>query len=653
MCSRGRPLGTLLALVTLLVGCDRGRRVEQAPGASAILSTPPEAASAIAKPAPGQPLPLGKESMFASINEGDLPTADGILNDVWPARGFPPAKLPSSLTWTEDPYKDAFWRFMFYGLQYTSHLLWAYFATGDDRYQGKLVAILRSFVVYDETRPWNRQTFDNPHQSAYRAMVLVNTYFKLKKTGHLPGDLDRPIRDAVERLGAYLTDGRHAPDQASGSFESKVNHGFNEAAALLLIADNYPEMKNAASWRALAVERLEVMRSTNIDADGVDVENSPFYHMYVLGIVGAIATWAKDHEPSVSPAYTTTRNAMLHYAAYIAQPDGKLPMLGATATTNVPDMDHAVFEPVAALDENFAFVYTRGKQGKMPAPGVELFPTAGLFVLRAKTPAAEVRNQTFVTFDAGKYRTEHSHLDALSITLFSSGREILPDSGLMTYDHGTDFDYFHGTRAHNTVVVDGVDQQASDATPLRSGTSGDCAWASGRSGLYPGVDHVRTVALLRQDLVLVTDTLASASPHSYVQTWHLLPAAQAPTATALNVVVSDEKGPVLAIRQGETAGVTVEVKHGATSPMQGWYSTAYGKKTATYALEYTARQASARFVTLFMSGSYASSTSPPAIRERGNVIRVCDGSTSYTLTLDATGAAGGEGALVIGGGCVQ
>jgi hypothetical protein len=33
---------------------------------------------------------------------------------------------------------------------------------------------------------------------------------------------------------------------------------------------------------------------------------------------------------------------MLRYAALVTQPDGYLPMLGATATTNLPNQDPAV-----------------------------------------------------------------------------------------------------------------------------------------------------------------------------------------------------------------------------------------------------------------------------------------------------------------------
>ena len=78
------------------------------------------------------------------------------------------------------------------------------------------------------------------------------------------------------------------------------------------------------------------MLTNTIDADGVEVENSPFYHVYVLGLVYQIAQWAKPYEPALAPSYTAAAQKMLAYAAEITQPNGYLPMLGATATTYMP-----------------------------------------------------------------------------------------------------------------------------------------------------------------------------------------------------------------------------------------------------------------------------------------------------------------------------
>lgn len=553
---------------------------------------------------PEPPPPPAREAMYLELEQGDLAVADGIMDDVWPARGYPAAKLGWPLTWTEDPYNDAFFRFMFYSLRYTEHLWFAYRATGEERYLDKLDAILRSYVVNEKVRSFNRRTFDNEHATAYRVMVLTYLYVKLEQGERLAPDLREGLRTTLSKMADYLMDPRR--------FESWANHGFTQAASLLVLAHNLPDLEGAASWRATGLERLEVMRTTNIDADGVDVENSPFYHMFVLGLVTQIGAWAAEHEPSIAPAWEGTKRAMVHYLTYVTYPNGRLPTLGATGTSIVPNQDPLLYGPLSAIDPEFAWIWSGGKGGTPPAKRAELFPVAGLFVLRAPKAAPE---QTFVTFDSGVYRTDHSHLDALSTTIYSEGTALVPDSGLYTYDRGSEYDYFHGTRAHNTVVVDGKDQPEGAARPGAYGVSGPASWATGESTLHEGVTHRRTVVILDQGLVLVTDDLSSDTEHEYAQTWHLFPGAGL-RVEGVDVDVDNIKGvPILLLRQAEPAALTLAHAYGQTAPMQGWISLAYSKKEPAHALEFKRRGTHARFATAFVMGRRARSGVEATVKE--------------------------------------
>ena len=597
--------------------------------AAAVAARPPAAQAAWPTP-----IALGPESMYTEFNEGDLPTADALLNDTWPARKpLAPVHLDWPLTWTEDPYGDAYWRFYFYSLRPTSSLLWAYATTRDARYHRRLVDILASFASHDATRPFNRLTFDNNHAAAYRAMVLVNVYVKLRRWKVMPAALDAPLLAAIRRLGTFLAEPTH--------FEADFNHGFNEAAALLLIAHNLPQFAESAAWRALGADRLLLMLRNTIDADGVEVENSPFYHVYVLGLVAQIATWAKRYEPGVAAQYTSAARKMLRYAALMTQPDGFLPMLGATATTNLPGQDPAVYGPLRGVEPAFDWVFTRGAAGVPPPAGTTLFPVSGQFVMRtALAEAPRPVDQTFVTFDAGRYRTDHSHLDALGVTISSAGTTVLPEAGLFTYDRGADFAYFHGTRGHNTVMVDGADQAEGAATPGPSGTFPHGTWASGTSSLYPGVRHDRTVVLLAQDLVLVLDRLSGGpQPHDFAQMWHLPEGSRVAPTTNGAMVATAAGAPLLSLTQTNPTGLTLHRLTGATSPMQGWISRAYGSKTPSPALEYHRAANGARFATVLGSGARAArrgrvlQTDVPG----GRSLEVCGLGGGYVVTVTSEG----------------
>ena len=193
------------------------------------------------------PLPGGRESMYAELNEGEEATAQDLLGNVWPARGYPLPYLQWPLTWQEDPYHEAYWEFYFYGLRPEATLLYEWQSTGNAADLEKLIAILRSYVAYDKVRPLDTTTFDNDHTSAYRTMELVNFYVKLKDAGALPADLEAGLQTSLAKLGAFLAEASH--------FEADYNHGFNEGAALLLLADNFPAMGQASASRQLALAR--------------------------------------------------------------------------------------------------------------------------------------------------------------------------------------------------------------------------------------------------------------------------------------------------------------------------------------------------------------------------------------------------------------
>ena len=240
----------------------------------------------------------------------------------------------------------------------------------------------------------NRVTFDNDHTSAYRTMELVNFYVKLKIAGALPKDLEAGLAASLQKLGGFLAEPRH--------FEADFNHGFNEGAALLLLADNFPHLPGAAGWRTLGLERLKEMLANTIDADGVEVENSPFYQVYVLGLVYQIAQWAKHYEPALAATYSEAASRMLRYTAEVTQPNGYLPMLGATATTYMPGQDPDVYGPMAAEDPEFDFAFTRGAKGMPPPDGTVLFPVSGLFLMRSPLGSvSNLPNQTYVTLQLG------------------------------------------------------------------------------------------------------------------------------------------------------------------------------------------------------------------------------------------------------------
>jgi hypothetical protein len=543
-------------------------------------------------------LPTDKEAIYSLINDGDLANADNLLIDIWDlgSRSQPVHIAP--ITWQEDPF-DKYWRFIFYGLRPLADLSWAYYAMNDTRYRDKLIEILTSYVDYDEHRAeivdW---TFDDKHTSAFRAMAIVNAYGKLNRSKDLSPDLAVRLRNAALKIGGFLAN--------PNNFDDNYNHGFTESAALLLIASNFPDSADSPSWQATALQRLDVLMEKAVDGDGVEVEKSPFYHFYVMNFANEIAVWAQRFDVPVSDSFIRKAAAMTRYSTYIVHPNGEVPLIGASVQLDARRQSRPISEILGRSDSEFEYIRTGGSAGTEPTSRNILFAESGHSILRSAFGAAgtEFDQQTHIVFNVGPYRTSHSHLDGLSLVYASAGKVLLTDSGLFAYEDGPGVEFYRSTPAHNTVVVDGLDQ--APGTEVAGSTLMGDAWAyqSGSHSLYDGVLHRRAVMLLKRDLALVIDRLESSEVHDYAQTWHFLPEATV-AADASGAVATDQQGADLVVLcQALTNGLMVETVRGATSPKQGWLSTAYGTEVENTVASYHSIGTGASFVTLIASGDF-------------------------------------------------
>ena len=612
--------------------------------ACAAADTTPEA-----EPPPWTPEPppkVAKEAMFLEIERGDLQVADGLLSDVWPTRDAVPGsgvRLEWPLTWKENPGDDEDFRSMFYSLRFTSHLLHGWKTTGRPAYLEKLLAVLRSYAVNESVREYDSRGFDELQTAAYRAIVLSYQLARLKEANVLPTDLESKLRSSASRIADRLSD--------SANFEAASLRGMIESSAILVVANSFPSLPRAASLRQLALARLDVSRTKLIDAEGGAIEDSPFHQLQLLGKVAELVWWAERFEPELARSWLPARQAMLHYMAYATRPNGRLPMIGATGTTVVPNQSAEIFGALSAYDAEFAWVWSNGKGGIPPVRRSELLARPGLYTLRS--PAVDV-GQTFVTFDVGPYRPQRSHLDALGLTIYAEGATLFPDSGLFSYDDGPLPRYFHGTRAHNTVVVDGLDQAAGSAMAGAFGVYDSAGWASGQSALYSGVIHARTVVVLDQGALLVTDELQSPKEHEYSQVWHTFAGAGVAVRGADVDVDNVNRDPIALVRQSDPEGLQVQHFYGSTAPIQGWLSQSYGQKEPVHALEYRRRGKNASFATLIVTGRRARSGIAPAVWQSregdARVVRLCADGLNRIVRITREGSVDAQ-VVVTAGGC--
>lgn len=559
----------------------------------------------------------GKEIIYDFLDEGDIELANKYLDNWHPVDRFDPIKLESGIKWTEDPYGDRYWRFIFYSLRSTRNLLYAGKQTGNQKYNEKLVEITNSFVDNGMDKP---HSWDDYHGVSFRTMILVNTWWKLREQDALPIDTSTKILQALKVHGDFLADEKH--------YEADNNHAVSEASALFLLAANFPDMPGSKEWMEIAKYRLNGNLTDIVDSDGVQLESSPYYHFYVLEKYWEIYRYSKKFNIPISDQFDDRIRLMVSYATYILQPDLKVPLLGASLDRKVNFS--GIDKEIAKSDPYFLYVLTKGEQGKKP-PKLNLkYPDSGHVIMRSGWGKGEdFGKETQLIFDIGPYRTKHSDLDALNFSLFGAGINLLPDSGLYTYEEGEHKDYFQGTSAHNTVIVDGKDQKRGAPIVGEFIEGNSFASQTAESMLYNKVIHQRSLTLLGKNLVLIIDNLLSDDRHKYEQLFHLFPEAKLETSGLTVKGAGSREGQSITIRQLNTAGVTLDYLKGQTSPPKGLCSFQYLKTVPCYYVSYSQEANTASFVTLLEIGS--DSKLEASIDESSNTVKIITSKKEYTV----------------------
>lgn len=541
-----------------------------------------------------RPVEYGKEVIYSYIEEGDIRVADEISENKYEVSRFQPVQI-DELKWKEDPFSDLYWRFNFYNLEPVRNLLFAWGKTDNPKYKDKLIEITESFIDNGMNGPYSWDY----HGASFRTMTLINVREKLRQKNELPADLDKKIIDALKTHGDFLANPDH--------FEKDYNHGLDQAAALYLLAVNYPKLSGADVWLKLSSERMAGVLSGIIDDDGILVENSPYYHLYVLEKILDIDKYLKKNNLAIKGFSDEKVDKMVSYAVYMLQPDLNVPTIGASITRQIGLS--GIYKEIAASHPNLLYVLTQGAYGEKPSNLNVQYPVSGETIMRSGWGRGkDYINQTQLIFDAGNYRTNHSDLDALSFNLFSKGVALMPDAGLYSYEPGPYRSYFHGTKSHNTVVVDGKDQSVGDIATSMKASHGSFqegpgyVYQSGESNLYAGVSHERAVAMIEDSTILIFDNLRSSSDHTYEQMFHIFPDAKVSSDGLTFTAQGDKPEQLLTIKQFITDGVELHTTIGDQNTPNSLCSSEYNKALPCHALSYTQKGKHVSYVTAVSIG---------------------------------------------------
>ncbi len=362
---------------------------------------------------------------------------------------------------------------------------------------------------------------------------------------------------------------------------SRGNHTVAECAALIYAGSLFPEMEQAALWLSLGLSQLAIEASHQILADGGGAEQAVWYQRFTSDLLGLVCMLLDHQKRQVPPVI---RDALHRSEMFLHTFTGH----------------HATIPGIGDCDNGYALspYLIFSKEGESRAPGLKTFHDSGYSVLQSAYPLA-----AHMIFDHGFLGLTpcyaHGHADALSVVLSTAGQEVLLDTGTYTYNGDQEWRrYFRGTRAHNTVVVDSLDQAVQETTFMWSepyhaelihkeeSNDGSVFLVARHDGYVKrtGVTHWRAITYIPPGFWLVWDHLTGQGEHQLELNWHL---GIQPSVTADRYLLEAGQWLVsVAIVGGET-----KLHCGKTNPIIGWRSERYGQKKpiTTIQTEYAGR----------------------------------------------------------------
>ncbi len=356
------------------------------------------------------------------------------------------------------------------------------------------------------------------------------------------------LRDDL--LRALALNARHI-DRYRSTYFSPNTHLLGEGLALFFIGVLCPDLREAERWKLQGWTILLHESQRQVLPDGVYFEQSLYYHVYALDFFVHAHFLAARNGIAIPSAFDDVLRKMLTVVQVLSQANfgdddgGRLfnprrnraehmtdPL--ALGTALYPDRFSA-----PELTEEAIWLFGRDAIRKATAtidPHSCSFPDAGLYLIADLNPIPQQ-----LLIDAGPQgagRCGHGHADALNVSLSLHRRPCLVDSGTCAYIARDNVrQQFRGTRAHNTLAVDGLDQ-AEPAGPFAWTALPDVkmeTWISAQTfsffaGYHIGyerfpqpVRHRRFIFHPHGGFWLVRDLAEGTGSHLLETSWHFAP----------------------------------------------------------------------------------------------------------------------------------
>lgn len=521
----------------------------------------------------------------------------------------------------------------------------AYRYSADERYGEMFAARVRAWMQANP--PGMGINWTSSLEAAVRLISWCWALFLFRGSRALSAELFMQMRAWIRVHALHV-------ERYLSHYFSPNTHLTGEALGLFCAGTVFPEFDEAGRWRTRGARILVEQIERQVFPDGVYFEQSTCYQRYTAEIYLQFLILAARQGFTVPDAVGERVQRMLDFLLAISRPDGSMPQIGDTdggsllpLVRRAPDDLRGVFATAAAFFSRPDYAWAAGEVTPevlwlLGAGGLEAFDSlqpgppatapsrpfmhGGYAIMRSGWG----RQDHQLIFDAGPIgcpvSAGHGHADLLGIQCACFGEPYLIDPGTCGYTAEPGWrDYFRGTAAHSTVMVDGLNQAVPDGpfkwrqrprARLRRWVSTETfdlvdADHDAYHRLPDPVRHRRRVFFAKPRYWMVVDDLEGKAEHRLDLRFQFAPMTVKLCPDGW-LVARKSSGRECRLLVSATAPLKMTLVMGEQQPIQGWVSPDYGWREPAPAVVYsTVSRLPLRIVTLIFPAD--SPLSLPAI----------------------------------------